>query len=132
MNLVSMTIINPRKEYWLSRESNQRPPVLKSATQPTALWDSASVFSVSFSNKLNVHNCSHYLSNGNIWAYEIHSAFSGDKLNVAQVMIFVIDKLENMVRKGENAGLAMFFKSRLFSARIKPSALCGENEVESL
>ena len=32
MNAVAMTIINPRKEYWSSRGSNQRPPVLKSAT----------------------------------------------------------------------------------------------------
>ena len=38
MNPVAMTIINPRKEYWPSRGSNQRPPVLKSATLPTELW----------------------------------------------------------------------------------------------
>ena len=37
MNPVAMTIINPRKEYWPSRESNQRPPVIKSATLPTEL-----------------------------------------------------------------------------------------------
>ena len=41
MNPVAMTIINPRKEYWPSRGSNQRPPVLKSATLPTELWGSA-------------------------------------------------------------------------------------------
>ena len=35
MNPVAMTIINPQKEYWLSRGSNQRPPVLKSATLPS-------------------------------------------------------------------------------------------------
>ena len=29
MNPVTMTIINPRKEYWPSRGSNQRPLVLK-------------------------------------------------------------------------------------------------------
>ena len=28
MNPVAMTIINPRTEYWPSRGSNQRPPVL--------------------------------------------------------------------------------------------------------
>ena len=38
MNPVAMTIINPRKEYWPSRGSNQRPPVLKSATLQTELW----------------------------------------------------------------------------------------------
>ena len=32
MNPVTMIIINPWKEYWPSRESNQRPPVLKSAS----------------------------------------------------------------------------------------------------
>ena len=36
-----MTIINPQKEYWPSRGSNQRPTVLKSASQPTELWGSA-------------------------------------------------------------------------------------------
>ena len=37
MTLVAMTIINPWKEYWPSRGSNQEPPVLKSAM----LWASA-------------------------------------------------------------------------------------------
>ena len=42
INPVTMTIINPRKEYWLSRGSNQRP-VLRSTTLPTLLllWGSA-------------------------------------------------------------------------------------------
>ena len=38
MNPVEMTIINPRKEYWPSQGSNQRPPVLKSAMLQTELW----------------------------------------------------------------------------------------------
>ena len=38
MNPLAMTIINPRKEYWLSWGSNQRPPVLRYATLPTELW----------------------------------------------------------------------------------------------
>ena len=37
MNPVAMTIIKPRKEYWPSQGSNQRPSVLKSATLPTEL-----------------------------------------------------------------------------------------------
>ena len=41
MNPVAMTIINPRKEFWPSRRSNQQPPILKSATLPTELWGSA-------------------------------------------------------------------------------------------
>ena len=40
MTPVAMTIINPRKEYWLSWGWNQRPPVLKSATLPTELFRS--------------------------------------------------------------------------------------------
>ena len=43
MNTVATTIINPRKEYWPSRGSNQRPPVLKSATAPTELLGSTPV-----------------------------------------------------------------------------------------
>ena len=38
MNPVTMTFINPRKEYWPSWRSNQKPPVLKSITLPTELW----------------------------------------------------------------------------------------------
>ena len=41
MNPVAVTIINPRKEHWSSRGSNQRPPVLKSCWLPTELWGSA-------------------------------------------------------------------------------------------
>ena len=38
INPVAMTIINPWKEYLPSQGSNQRPPVLKSATLQTELW----------------------------------------------------------------------------------------------
>ena len=41
MNHVAMTLINPQKEYWLSKGSNQRPPVLKSCSLQTELWDLA-------------------------------------------------------------------------------------------
>ena len=41
MNPVAMMIINPPKEYWVNRGSNQQPPVLKSAMLPTELWGSA-------------------------------------------------------------------------------------------
>ena len=41
MNPVAMTTINPRKECWPSRGSQQRSHVLKSATLPTELCDSA-------------------------------------------------------------------------------------------
>ena len=35
-------------------------------------------------------------------------AFAGDKINVAQMMIFVFDRVENIVGKGENAGYQHF------------------------
>ena len=44
MNPVAMTIINPRKEYWLSQGLNQQTPVLKSATLLTELWALATAF----------------------------------------------------------------------------------------
>ena len=37
------SIINPRKEYWPSRGSNQQPPVLKSAMLPTELMGLSSI-----------------------------------------------------------------------------------------
>ena len=40
MNPVAVTIISPGKEYWPSRGSIHRPPVLKSATLPTELLGS--------------------------------------------------------------------------------------------
>ena len=50
MNPVAMTIINPRKEYWSGRGSNQRPPVLNSCTLPTKLSGSAQLGAVVFGN----------------------------------------------------------------------------------
>ena len=35
-------------------------------------------------------------------------AFADDKLNVARMMIFVLDRVENTVGKGENAGCQHF------------------------
>ena len=41
MNPVTLTIINPRREYCPCQGLNQQPPVLKSCTLLTELWDSA-------------------------------------------------------------------------------------------
>ena len=43
MNFVAMTIINPRKEYWPIRGSNQRPPVHKSCNPLTEQWGLAAL-----------------------------------------------------------------------------------------
>ena len=40
---VTMTIINPQKEYLMRRGSNQRPPVLKSTMLPIELLGSAQI-----------------------------------------------------------------------------------------
>ena len=57
MNPVAMTIINPRKEYCPSRGSNQRPPVLKSATLLTELWGSAALDKYKFNRHFRVTAC---------------------------------------------------------------------------
>ena len=44
MNPVTMTIINPRKEYWPSRGSNQVPLVLESCTLPTEPFGVSKLF----------------------------------------------------------------------------------------
>ena len=36
------------------------------------------------------------------------SPFSDDKVNIAEVMIFLFDRVENIVGKGENAGYQHF------------------------
>ena len=45
INHVAMTIINPRREYWLSRRSSQKPSVLKPCTLTTE-QDGLGVFKV--------------------------------------------------------------------------------------
>ena len=88
MNPVTMTIISPQKECWPSQGLNQQPPVLRSATLPTEPWG---------------------LACGNRKKMLITSIFSffpypDDKLKVAKMMIFLFDRAENTVGKGENAG----------------------------
>ena len=56
MNPVAMTIINPRTEYLPRRGSNQRLPVLKSATLPTELWGSAHNV-LDFFQRATSHHC---------------------------------------------------------------------------
>ena len=69
------TNCNPRKEYWRSHGSNQRPLVLKSATLPTELCGEK--FSV---------------------------AFAEDKINVTKILKFFLPMVENILGKGANAG----------------------------
>ena len=46
-------------------------------------------------------------------------AFADDKINVGQMMISVCDRLENIVRKGENASYQHFL---LFSQRFQKAS----------
>ena len=102
---VAMTNINPRKEYWPSRGSNQRPPVLKSTPLPTELWGLAL--------KCEDNNCNCFTHNKFLTFYSLTNdkildwpklkAFADDKLDVVKMIIFLLDKVENIVEKGENA-----------------------------
>ena len=68
-----MAIINPRKEYWPSRGSNQRPPVLKSATLPTELFGSAGTSTWFMQSSKLSHNYGsiNFLLSNNLQNYEI-------------------------------------------------------------
>ena len=57
MNPVAMTIINPRKEYWQSRGSNQRPPVLKSVGWLVVLGFKATLTAKVISWRSVTHTC---------------------------------------------------------------------------
>ena len=52
-------------------------------------------------------------------------AFADDKSNVAKIMVFVFNHVENIVRKGENAGYQHFllfpqsFQKACFSGSLK-------------
>ena len=51
-------------------------------------------------------------------------AFAKDKINLAKMMIYVFDRIENIVGKGENAGYQHFllflcFQKAYFSGSVK-------------
>ena len=62
MNPVTMTIINPQREYWPSWRLNQRPPVLKSATLLTELCSPAYNNDSTLSQQALVFTCLQYKS----------------------------------------------------------------------
>ena len=60
-------------------------------------------------------------------------AFADDKINVVQIMIPVLKRVENIVGKGENAGYQHFHlfpqcfqKASLFPQCFHKSGLCGK------
>ena len=53
-------------------------------------------------------NNSNSLPNDKILAWSKLKAFADDKLHVVKIIIFLFDRLENTVRKGENAGYQHF------------------------
>ena len=88
INPVSMAVINPWKEYWPSRGSNQQLPVLKSCMLPTELWGWARQVQIECIDSAN------------------------DKLKLAQMLNFVPYKMKKkMVGKGEIAGYEHFLLS---------------------
>ena len=48
------------------------------------------------------------LPNNNFLDWTIFKAFADDKLNVAKIMMYVFERVENIVGKGENAGYQHF------------------------
>ena len=90
MNTITMTIINPLKEYWPSEGSNHLPPVLKSGT------DSYGGLTVK-ANSLPSDNF-----------FTKFKASADNKLSVANIIISVLDRVENIVGKGKNAGYQHF------------------------
>ena len=65
------------------------------------------------------------LPNDKILAWYKLKAFADDKVTVAKLMIFVFDRVENIVGKGENAGYQHFllflqcFQKALSSGSLK-------------
>ena len=55
------------------------------------------------------------LLNDKILAKAEFKAFADDKLNFDKMTISLFDRVENIVRKGENAGLQHFLLSSVFS-----------------
>ena len=105
MNPITMIIINPRKEYWPSRESNQRPPVLKSATLPTELWGSASDEQPFFLN---------LLPNDKVLEWHKLKAFADLKINVSQKMKFPFRREESIVVRGSQFTSIFSFSLNVF------------------
>ena len=54
-------------------------------------------------------------------------AFADDKINVAQMIFFVFDRVENIAGKGENAGYQHFL---LFSQCFQKASFMGSLRVE--
>ena len=67
INPVAMTFVNPGREYWPSRGSNQQPPVLKACMLPTLLWGWALNFNTlqeelqNIEREKNACNCHFFL-----------------------------------------------------------------------
>ena len=69
--------------------------------------------------------CVNSLPNNNISDWSNLKAFADDNLYVGQMMIYVVDRVENIMRKGENAGDQHFllcpqcFQKLSFSGSLK-------------
>ena len=102
VNPVGIAIINPRKEYWRSWESNQWPPVLKSATLPTELWGS-SVISL-----LLLKMLTEPFPKGQILDTSKLKEFADDNLRFDENGNEFSKRVENTVGKGEIARYEQF------------------------
>ena len=74
---------------------------------------------------LHIHSWISSLPNDKILDWSKIKAFAGDKKNVAEMIISISDRVENIVGKGENAGyqhvsrfLTMFSTAFFFLGRL--------------
>ena len=64
------------------------------------------------------------LPNGKILHWSKFKTFADDKFKVAKMMIFVLDRVENIVGKGENAGYQHFsFSHNVFKRLLSWGSL---------
>ena len=77
-----------------------------------------------------IYVCLNSLPNGIILDWSKLKAFAGDKINVAEVVIPLSDRVENIVGKGENAGYQHFllfpqcFQKPFFLGLLKVGIVC--------
>ena len=64
-------------------------------------------YSMIIHNRLYCKNTLNSLPNDKILDWSKLKAFADDKIKVLKMMVFVFDRVENIVGKGENAGLSL-------------------------
>ena len=61
-------------------------------------------------NQNKIFSCINSLPKDNFFDWTKFKVFADDKSNVTKIMIYVFDRVENIVEKGENAGYQHFLR----------------------